>query len=202
MIENADFAPPSDPWVLFREWFALAEKNEPSDPNAMALATVGEGGMPSVRIVLMKGCDPKGFVFFTNRNSRKGGQLGGHPKAALCFHWKSLRRQVRAEGLVSEVSREESEAYFATRHRGSQIGAWVSQQSEALDDRATLERQVEEYKKKFAGRDVPCPPNWGGYLLSPVLIEFWQERLYRLHDRIVYRRTGENSPWEHGRVYP
>ena len=202
MTVNADFNPPDDPWLLFREWYALAEKNEPGDPNSMALATVGTHGMPSARIVLMKEYNEKGFVFFTNRKSGKGGQLAKHPKAALCFHWKSLRRQVRAEGNVGEVPDAESDAYFATRPRGAQIGAWASDQSSVLASRADLERRVTEFEKKFEDKPVPRPPHWGGYRLAPSLIEFWQDREFRLHDRIVYRRADGQGAWTHERLYP
>lgn len=202
MAENIDFIPPTDPWALFREWYALAEKDEPSDPNAMSLATVGDDGMPSVRIVLLKDFNTAGFVFFTNRESRKGNQLKAHPKAALCLHWKTLKRQVRVEGLITHVSDAESDAYHATRPRGSQIGAWVSQQSRILKDRAALEKQAQDIEKQYEGKPVPRPPYWGGYRVTPLLIEFWQERLFRLHDRILYRRADAQGEWTQERLYP
>ncbi len=202
MTENTDFTPPADPWTLFREWYALAEKQEPSDPNAMSLATLGEGEMPSARIVLLKNFDEKGFVFFTNRQSRKGGQLSSHPKAALCLHWKSLHRQIRAEGIITSVDEAESDAYHASRPRGSQIGAWASQQSQPLKDRAALERRAAELEKQYEGKTIPRPPHWGGYRLTPLLIEFWQERPFRLHDRIVYQRRGDKDAWTIERLYP
>ena len=201
-IKNTDFKPPANPWILFAEWYALADKNEPSDPNAMVLATVGAEGEPSARVVLLKGYDAGGFTFFTNRQSLKGIHLARHPQAAICFHWKSLKRQVRAEGLVTAVSDAESDAYFGTRPRGSQIGAWASEQSKILSDRATLEHRVEQVEKKYEGLSVPRPPHWGGYRLAPLLIEFWQERDFRLHDRIVYHRAGEKEKWIQERLYP
>jgi pyridoxamine 5'-phosphate oxidase len=202
MLENADFTPPADPWPLFREWFAMAGRREMSDPNAMTLATAGDNGMPSARILLMKGYDENGFVFYTNQQSRKGEQFKRNAKAALCFHWKSLGRQVRAEGAVSVVSAEEADAYFASRPHGSQIGAWASQQSRPLESREALEEKVHELEKRYEGKPVPRPPYWGGYRLAPLMVEFWQERPYRLHDRIVYRRTALGSPWTIERLYP
>jgi len=202
MAANIDFTPPADPWLLFREWYALAEKNEPSYPDAMTLATVGAHGMPSARVVLMKEYNENGFVFFTNRRSSKGAQIARHPKAALCFYWKSLRRQVRAEGQVVEISDAESDAYFATRPRGAQIGAWASEQSDILATRAELERRVAEFEKEFDGKPVPRPTHWGGYRLTPALIEFWQDREFRLHDRILYRRFDGQGGWTHERLHP
>lgn len=202
MAENADFTPPADPWALFREWYALAEQNEPIDPNAMSLATMGDDGMPSVRIVLLKGFEAGRFSFFTNRQSHKGEQLKAHPKAALCFYWKSLKRQIRVEGMVAEANNTESDAYFASRPRGSQIGAWASQQSKLLQDRATLQQRVTDLEKQYEGKSVPRPPHWGGYNLTPLIIEFWQDRLFRLHDRILYRRANEQDAWTIERLYP
>jgi len=201
-VLNSDFVPPAAPWELFADWFALAANSEPNDPNAMALATVGDDNLPSVRMVLMKGHDTAGFTFFTNAESAKGRQLAAHPKAAICFHWKSLRRQVRAEGIITPVSAADSDAYFATRPRGSQIGAWASQQSRPLQDRATLQARVSEAEVKYLGRAVPRPPYWGGYCLNPLRVEFWQDREFRLHDRFVYRRKTLSSPWQMERLYP
>jgi pyridoxamine 5'-phosphate oxidase len=202
MTNAADINPPADPWALFRDWYARAEKEEPNDPNAMALATVSPHGMPSVRMVLFKGYGEDGFLFLTNRESVKGEQLRRKPQAAISLHWKSLRRQVRAEGAVIPASDAESDAYFASRPRESQIGAWVSQQSRPLESRAALEQSVRDHEKKFEGKEVPRPPYWGGYRLVPAMIEFWQERPYRLHDRIVYRRASVKEGWRWERLYP
>jgi pyridoxamine 5'-phosphate oxidase len=202
MTENKDFIPPAEPWTLFREWYDLAQKHEPNDPNAMSLATATEEGLPSVRIVLLKDIEAGSFTFYTNRQSRKGEQLAERAEAGLCFHWKSLRRQIRAEGLVTLVTDEESDAYFKTRPRGSQIGAWASWQSQPLADRATLEQRVRDAEKEYKGKDVPRPPYWGGYRVIPLTIEFWQDRQYRLHDRIQYRRHSVTEPWMIERLYP
>jgi len=202
MTQNSNFVPPSDPWILLSEWYALAEKEEINDPNAMAVATVGSDGMPSVRILLLKSFDVRGLVFFTNRQSRKGDHLAVHHQAALCFHWKSLRRQIRAEGLVSLVSDDESDAYFASRPRGSQIGAWASNQSHPLASREELETKVRELEKAYEGKTVPRPPHWGGYRLTPLRLEFWQDREFRLHDRIVYKRPHDKEAWHIERLYP
>lgn len=190
----------NDPHALFRDWMAEARASELNDSNAMALATVGANGMPSVRMVLLKGHDERGFVFYTNRESRKAGELAGDPQAALLFHWKSLRRQVRIEGPVSLVSDEESDAYFATRSRDSQLGAWASDQSRPLDARATFEARFEEAQARFDGADVPRPPHWGGYRVTPVRIEFWQDRAHRLHERRLFTRDGD--AWSEGLLYP
>ena len=199
---NNDFVPPADPWGLFAEWYALAQKNEPSYPDAMMLATVGESGMPSARAVLMKDYDKNGLVFYTNRQSRKGSELEDQKKAGVCFYWKSLMRQIRIEGDISLVSDAESDAYFASRPRGSQIGAWASQQSRPLESRAVLEQAVRDVEKKYQGRDVPRPPHWGGYLLTPSSFEFWQERDFRLHDRIAYHHASAQNAWKIERMYP
>lgn len=189
-----------NPFELFEEWFKAASDKEPNDPNGVALATVGSDGTPSLRMVLLKGVDARGFVFYTNYESRKGQQLLAHPKAALCFHWKSLRRQVRVEGAVEQVTAEEADAYFATRARTSQIGAWASQQSRPLGGRFELEKRVAQFTAKFGIGAVPRPPHWSGFRVLPSLIEFWEDRPFRLHDRLVYHRDGEG--WRTERLYP
>jgi pyridoxamine 5'-phosphate oxidase len=190
----------TDPFTLFDSWFAEARASELNDSNAMALATVDAGGQPSVRMVLLKGRGPDGFVFYTNRGSRKAGDLLASPKAALLFHWKSLRRQIRIEGAVSHASDAESDAYFASRSRDSQLGAWASDQSRPLDARATFEARYEEARARFDGGDVPRPPHWGGYRVAPERIEFWQDREHRLHERRLFLRDGED--WSEGLLYP
>ncbi|GAA0736582.1 pyridoxamine 5'-phosphate oxidase [Sphingomonas japonica] len=189
-----------DPIALFDAWYAEAQASEPNDPNAMALATVGADGQPSVRMVLLKGHGADGFVFYTNRESRKAGDLRAAAKAALLFHWKSLRRQVRIEGPVAHASDAESDAYFGTRSRDSQLGAWASDQSRPLADRATFEARFAEMQARFDGRDVPRPPHWGGYRVTPHQIEFWQDRAHRLHERRVF--TAGASGWSEGMLYP
>ena len=191
----------SDPIAVFSDWFAEAEASEPSDPNAMALATVGADGLPDVRMVLLKSFDANGFVFYTSRESTKGQELTTNPKAALCFHWKSLGRQVRVRGNVEEASSEEADAYFATRPKGSQIGAWASQQSQPIESRFALERAVAKYAAKFGLRTVPRPPYWGGYRIKPTSIEFWQAQTFRLHDRIAFT-LGSDGGWRRQRLYP
>ncbi|MEO3429098.1 pyridoxamine 5'-phosphate oxidase [Pelagibius sp. CAU 1746] len=192
----------ADPLEVFAAWLAEAEESEPNDPNAMALSTVGGDGMPSCRMVLLKGYDESGFVFYTNYESRKGRQLLATPKAALLFHWKSLRRQVRIEGAVAQVSDAEADAYFASRHKQSQIGAWASQQSRPLEGRFELEKRVALYAAKYAVAQVPRPPHWSGFRLVPRLIEFWQDGAFRLHDRLVYTRQDAGDDWQTERLYP
>lgn len=191
-----------DPFVLFECWLEEAGATEVNDPNAMALATVDADGMPDVRTVLLKEASPDGFVFYTNLGSAKGRELARHPKAALLFHWKSRRRQVRVRGTIAQVSDAEADAYFATRPRGSQIGAWASRQSETLESRAALEAAVAEVERRFHNQDVARPPHWSGFRLAPISIEFWQDGAFRLHDRILYQREGPEAPWTTRRLYP
>jgi len=192
----------ADPLELFAGWYAEAEKSEPNDPSAMALATMGPEGTPSVRMVLLKGYDAAGFVFYSNYESRKGLHLLAHPKAAMLFHWKSLRRQVRVEGPVTKTTPEEADAYFATRARGSQIGAWASDQSRPLESRFALEKSVAEFGAKHLIGTVPRPPHWSGFRLQPNLIEFWQDGAFRLHDRLEYSRASAGAPWSTRTLYP
>jgi len=194
--------PPAAPLPVFDSWLAEAEKTEPNDPNAVAVATVDADGLPNVRMVLLKGLSEDGFVFYTNFESVKGRELTANAKAAMCFHWKSLHRQVRVRGPVAPVSDAEADAYFASRARESRIGAWASQQSRPVNSRAELEKTVEEMTEKFDGQDVPRPPHWSGWRLAPLSIEFWQDGDFRLHDRLIYHREAVTAPWETKRVYP
>lgn len=192
---------PPDPFDLFEEWFAAAETSEINDPNAMVLATVDADGLPNARTVLLKGRDRRGFVFYTNFESAKGRELAAQPKAALLFHWKSLRRQIRIRGPVTPVSDAEADAYFATRPRGSQIGAWSSDQSRPAADRALLQSRIAEREAEFPG-DVPRPPHWSGLRITPSAIEFWQDGEFRLHDRFTYTRAADDGPWSVQRLFP
>jgi pyridoxamine 5'-phosphate oxidase len=197
-----DFSGAGDPLALFAAWFGDAKAKEINDPDAMALATVDETGLPNVRIVLLKDFGPDGFVFYTNFESAKGRELLASGKAALCFHWKSLRRQVRVRGGVTQVSEDEADAYFASRPRGSRIGAWASQQSRPLEGRFALEKAVALYAAKYAVGSVPRPECWSGFRLSPVEIEFWHDRPFRLHDRTVFRRASATEPWRTEQLFP
>lgn len=202
-----DFTAADEPFALFADWLGEAKASEPNDPNAMALATVDEDGLPNVRMVLLKGVDgadatPRGFVFYTNLESAKGRELLAARKAALCFHWKSLRRQVRVRGLVTPVSAAEADAYFASRARGSRLGAWASAQSRPLESRFALEKAVAAITARYPIGEIPRPPHWSGFRIAPVEIEFWHDRPFRLHDRLVFRRPDAAAPWEKQRLYP
>ncbi|WP_292057589.1 pyridoxamine 5'-phosphate oxidase [Brevundimonas sp. UBA5936] len=192
----------NEPIALFVEWLEAARASEPNDPNAMALATVDADGHPDVRMVLLKDVDARGFTFFSNQESAKGEQLWANPSAALLFHWKSLRRQVRVRGPVEPVSLAEADAYFASRARESRIGAWVSDQSRPLTDRATLETRVADQTVRFDGQEVPRPDSWTGWRVKPVQIEFWRDRPFRLHDRLRFDRAVEDQSWSRGRLWP
>lgn len=192
----------ADPIALFAEWLQAAKAAEPNDPHAMTLATVDDAGMPDARMVLLKDVDARGFTFYTNQESAKGVELAAHPAAALVFHWKSLRRQVRVRGLVEPVSEAESDAYFASRARSSQIGAWASDQSRPAPDRFALEKRVAEFGLKFGLGKVPRPPHWGGYRVVPVQLEFWRDRPFRLHERLVFTRSAPTAAWTTTRLFP
>ncbi len=202
-----DFLSAEDPFALFETWFAEAREHEINDATAMALATTDQAGLPNVRMVLLKGLDPldhprRGFVFYTNYESAKGIELAGAPKAALCFHWKSLRRQIRIRGLVTTTSDEEADEYYATRPRGSQLGAWASNQSQPMAGRFALEKAVAYYTAKHPIGKIPRPPHWSGFRVSPLEIEFWHDRPFRLHDRLAFTRDNLTTPWTRAQLFP
>jgi pyridoxamine 5'-phosphate oxidase len=201
-LTTRDFTEESQPFELFGQWLKDAEASEPNDPNAVALATVDEHGLPNVRMVLLKGFDEHGFVFYTNFESQKGQEILGQKKAAMVFHWKSLRRQVRLRGEVEVVSDAEADEYYASRPRGSRIGAWASKQSRPLESRFALEKSVAEYTARYAIGEIPRPPHWSGFRIKPVSIEFWHDRQFRLHDRIEFRRKDAAGAWDKVRMYP
>ena len=202
MQSDESAIPQSDPFMLFEVWYAEAKEREPNDPNAMALATASEDGLPSVRMVLLKGHGPDGFVFYTNAESRKGEQIRANMRAALLFHWKSLRRQIRIEGPLEEVSSAEADAYFHSRPRVSQIGSAASDQSRALPDRQVYLDRVTALEERYPEGDIPRPPHWTGFRLSPRRIEFWQDRQYRLHDRRLFVRDAAEEAWSDTLLYP
>ncbi len=201
-LTSGDFTDAEEPLRLFANWMEEATTKEPADANAMAVATVDADGMPNVRMVLLKGVDERGFVFYTNMESTKGRELDANPKAALVFHWKSLSRQVRVRGEVERVTEAEADAYFASRARLAQIGAWASKQSAPLESRLAFEKAIAVYTAKYAIGAIPRPPHWSGYRIIPLAIEFWQDRPFRLHDRVEFTRDLKNSTWRKTRLYP
>lgn len=202
LLTKGDFTEADEPFRLFAEWLSDASASEPNDPNAMALATVDADGLPDVRMVLLKGVDREGFVFYTNLESAKGRELAANPKAALCFHWKSLRRQVRVRGPVHPVTDAEADAYYQSRPRGSRIGAWASRQSRPLDSRFALEAEVARYTARFGIGNIPRPGHWSGFRIEPVAFEFWHDRPFRLHDRLVFTRPAPDAAWQRSRLFP
>lgn len=200
-LTTGDFTDAAEPFALFADWFNDARESEPNDPNAVALATVDGDGLPNVRMVLLKGFDERGFVFYTNLESNKGNELADNAKAAMCFHWKSLRRQIRIRGDVVAVSDEEADEYFQSRPRGSRIGAWASKQSRPMEGRFALEKAVAEYTAKYGIGEIPRPEFWSGFRIVPSSIEFWHDRKFRLHDRVVFKPS-ETGSWEKTRLYP
>lgn len=199
---SGDFTESTEPFALFAAWFEEAKAAEPNDPDAMALATVDAAGLPDVRMVLLKQADDRGFVFFTNEESAKGAELAANPKAAVVLHWKSLRRQIRVRGAVERVSDGEANVYFSTRSRSSRIAAAASDQSRPLESRRIFEERVEQFEKRFEGQEIPRPAHWGGYRIVPVEIEFWMDRLHRMHDRIRFSRERVGGAWRRTRLYP
>ncbi len=201
-LTSGDFTQADEPFRLFEHWLKDAIASEPRDPTAMTLATVDAEGMPNARMVLLKGTDERGFVFYTNMESQKGRELDGDARAALVFYWKSLNRQIRIRGPVEKVTTQEADAYFASRPKQAQIGAWASKQSTPLESRLAFEKAVALYAAKYALGDVPRPPYWSGYRILPMVMEFWHDRPFRLHDRIEFRRDGTSGPWNKTRLYP
>jgi len=201
-LTSGDFTAADDPLRLFSAWLKDATASEPRDPTAMTLATVDDDGAPNARLVLLKGVDARGFVFYTNKNSQKGRELDAHPVAALVFHWKSLNRQIRVRGPVEHVTDEEADTYFASRPKQAQIGAWASKQSSPLESRLAFEKAVALYAAKYAIGAVPRPPYWSGYRILPLRMEFWHDRPFRLHDRIEFHRDALDQPWNKTRLYP
>lgn len=200
--DQTDFTTRSEPFQLFAEWLEEARASEPNDPTAMSVATADADGLPNVRMTLLKEFDERGFVFYTNFESQKGTEILASRKAALGFHWKSLRRQVRLRGPVEVVSDEEADAYYKSRPRDSRIGAWASQQSRPLESRFALEKAVARYAAKYAIGEIPRPPYWSGFRIKPVYVEFWKDGAFRLHDRVVFRRDSEADAWSKTRLYP
>lgn len=201
MTDTPTDAADSAPLKLFQTWLAEAQESEPNDPTAMTVATADADGMPSARMVLLKDADARGFVFYTNTESQKGTELDANPRAALVFHWKTLRRQIRVSGTVERVTDAEADAYFASRARGSQIGAWASDQSRPLDGRFELEKRVAKFAARFGVGAVPRPPHWTGYRVVPARFEFWQDKPFRLHERVIYTRAADGT-WTTGRIFP
>jgi pyridoxamine 5'-phosphate oxidase len=201
-LTSGDFTQADEPFRLFEHWLKEAAASEPRDPTAMTLATVDAEGMPNARMVLLKGTDDRGFVFYSNIESQKGRELDRDPRAALVFYWKSLNRQIRIRGPVEKVTTQEADAYFASRPKQAQIGAWASQQSRPLESRLAFEKAVALYAAKYALGDVPRPAYWFGYRILPMVMEFWQDRPFRLHDRVEFRRADTSGPWNKTRLYP
>ena len=202
LIDDGGIAPKDDPLALFEAWLEEARKTEPNEANAMAIATADAGGNPDVRMVLLKEATHQGFVFYTNTESAKGRELESNPRIAILFHWKTQRRQIRIRGPVARVSDEEADAYFATRAKDSQIGAWASQQSRPMETRWAFEKEIAKYAAKYALQKVPRPPYWSGYRVTPLEYEFWRDRPFRLHDRLVYRRADPQAAWATERLFP